>query len=107
MFIKYNGYDLLELFCQEPKIINDEADIFSYKTEDSFGLSLYMYVSTYDKNVLLQLEHKNYKKPIISLDLYEVERLHKEEERLKIIRAHSQKLVTVYFKPDLRLEVET
>ncbi len=106
MFIKYNGYDLLELFCNEPRIINNEADIFSYTAEDAFGFKFCMYVSIYDRNVVLQLDHHNYTEPIFYLDLKDVEKLEGEKEKLLIYREKIAKPIVVYFKPNFQLGID-
>lgn len=107
MFIKYNGFDLLELFCNEPKIIDEDAEIFRYELEDDFGFKLSMYISKYDQNVVLRLENQKYFNPIFDIDLKKVERIEKDGEKLSVYRSEIPKRMIVYFKPNFRLELDS
>jgi hypothetical protein len=105
MFIKYNSHDLLSLFCNEPKIIEKDAEIFEYSKEDEFGFKLIFYISVYDNFASIMLEHKNYKKPIFDIGISNISEIDVDYNLLRIIDQNSKSLFNVYFQPNFRIAI--
>ncbi|MEI5926015.1 MULTISPECIES: hypothetical protein [Bacillus] len=64
MGIIYDELELLEIFCNEPKVIDADASIFSYKPTDTLGYTLELFISVYENYVSFELTHENLKSVI-------------------------------------------
>jgi len=107
MFIKYDEYELLELFASEPVEINEkEAGIFLYKQEDSHGFKLSMYMSIYEHVCSISLSYKDLVKPIFDIALNEVKCVKSKDDRLIIRQNDKEHDAIIYFKPNYALTFE-
>lgn len=106
MYINYNEYELLELFCSEPNVIDKNAGIFLYNTKDKFGFKFALYFSIYDKQVTIRLSHNDLANPIFDISLNDVGKIGADSERLCIYRKSNNPIVVVYFKPSFTLAIE-
>lgn len=108
MYIEYDEYELLELFCNEPISIHEkEAGMFIYSKQDSFGFKLIMNLSIYEKNCSICLTHKDLIKPIFDIKFDDVKRIKGESDKLIIYLENDGRNVIVYFKPNFILEIES
>lgn len=80
--IEYNDLDLLILFCNEPKILNQEAKMFEYSTQEKHGFKLSLCFAVYDKSATVQLEYEN--QLIYKIDVSNVARISAEKDKIKI-----------------------
>lgn len=101
--IRYDEYELLELFCGFPNTIDEEAEILDYRYTDSYGFSLSLYLSAYDEEALVILEHDKFIKPIFSLDLNEVRTIKGTPDKLVLVTINKE--ILVYFKPNFSLSI--
>ncbi len=107
MFIKYDEYELLELFTSEPAVINEkEAGVFLYTQEDTHGFKLSMYMSIYEYVCSISLNHKDLSKPIFDIGLNEVKCIKAKKDRLIIQQNGKEQDVIIYFKPNYALTFE-
>lgn len=107
MFIKYDEYELLELFASEPMVIDDkETGIFIYNIEDSHGFKLSMYVSIYEYICSISLTHKDLEKPVFDIGLNGVKDIKGKNDRLVIQQKGNAQDVVIYFKPNFALAFE-
>ncbi|MBD1372160.1 hypothetical protein IC620_07265 [Hazenella sp. IB182357] len=104
MCIEYDEYNLLELFCSEPLIIDEEARIYRYETIDAVGFIFTLSFWGYEKNAFIRLEYQNLVNPIYDLQFKNVTRLKVDDEKLTIYQDEQAK-VRVYFKPNFTLEL--
>ncbi|MFD1425588.1 hypothetical protein JOD24_000257 [Kroppenstedtia sanguinis] len=103
-YIKYDEYELLELFESEPIPLNDEeAGMFFYIQKDKNGFKVIMYISIYENSCELSVSHENLEKPIFQLELHEVKSIKGKEDRLIITRKGKENIV-FFFKPNYSLE---
>lgn len=107
MYIKYDEYELLELFASEPVEINGkEAGVLLYNKEDSNGFKLSMYMSIYEYFCSISLSYKNFAKPIFDIALNEVKCVKSKGDRLIISQDNKEHNVIIYFKPNYALAFE-
>lgn len=107
MYIKYDEYELLELFANEPIAIDEkETGIFLYNQEDSYGFKLSMYISIYEYTCSISLSHRDLTKPIFDIGLNDVKCIKGKNDRLVIQQSDEEKDVVVYFKPNYALTFE-
>lgn len=106
MYIKYDEYELLELFENEPVSVFDEkAGVFIYSRIDSFGFKLVMMISIYEFECNISLNHDNYKKPIFEFKLKDVDSIKCDGEKMQVIRKESEQSVIIHFKPNYSLDI--
>ncbi len=92
MFIKYDEYELLELFEKEPVVIGDEeAGMFIYSKNDDLGFKLVLTISIYEKQCNLSLNYQSLAIPIFEFNLLEIDALICEDQKLKIISHDNKK----------------
>lgn len=106
MYINYDEYELLELFCSDPNVIDKDAGIFLYDTKDKFGFKFTLYFSIYDRQVAIRLSHNDLINPIFDIALTDVEKIEADSEKLSIYRKSHNLKVVVYFKPNFTLAIE-
>ena len=104
--LKYNEYELLELFEAEPRIIDEEAGMYEYKKNDAFGFTLAMTIFLYDEFCSLTLNYKDLKYPIFELGFDGVNNIKCKEDKLIIQQSNNSKNVVIYFKPNYFLRFE-
>lgn len=104
MFIKYDEYDLLELFLKEPISIADDLDagelIYTYKDSQNFKLILSMDV--YRQECALSLTYKD--AIIFSGDFSNVTSITKIEEFM-IIKVNDEERLKVKFTNQVGVEL--
>lgn len=104
IFIKYDEYELLELFEAEPlPISEDEAGMFIYSKEYSDGISIMLSFSVYEKtcNIYLSLSGHT----VFETEISHVESLKAQNGCLKICTNDSAQNYVIYFKPRLFLKI--
>lgn len=105
MFIKYDEYELLELFEKEPVVIGDEeAGMFIYSKNDDLGFKLVLTISIYEKQCILSLNYQSLATPIFEFNLLDIDAIICEDQKLKIISHDKEKRVEVIFKPHFALK---
>ena len=105
MFIKYDEYELLELFEKEPIVISDkEAGDFIYNKRDSSGISIMLAISTYEMECSISLGLEN--RVVFETILPNVEYLHSENEYLRIHQNESAQDFLIFLKPNIFVKTE-
>jgi hypothetical protein len=105
MFIKYDEYELLELFENEPVVIGDkEAGMFIYSKNDDLGFKLVLTISIYEKECGLSLNYKNFKSSIFDFKLKDIDRITCDNQKLKLLSNNGDKNIEVTFKPIFSLK---
>ena len=104
MSIKYDEYELLELFFQEPVFVHDkETGMYIYKQDNSDGFTLTMYLSIHEGICKISLCHSTCLNPLFDLRLMNVSCIKGDKEKLVISQNSHQPNVIVYFKPNYAL----
>lgn len=107
MFIKYDEYELLELFASEPvEICEKGAGIFQYNQEDIHGFKLSLYMSIYENMCSINLTHKDLAKAIFDIGLDNIKCIKGQKDRLAIQQNDKELDVIIYFKPNYALAFE-
>lgn len=106
MAIKYDATALLILFGSSPKMIDQQAKIFSYEVESPDGFKLNFYLSYYEKFIIARLKSK--KSTVYEVSIEDVETLEIEENKIKIFRKDEdfpiiQIMVAPYFTDESSL----
>ncbi|MCI1696856.1 hypothetical protein [Aneurinibacillus aneurinilyticus] len=106
MSIRFDEYKLLELFGNEPKVIDEEAEIYVYSTGyvDEFLFELYF--STYDERVSVRLEYKNLSNPIFEVGLDNISRIICDEEKIEFCRDIENPVLRIYIRPSVTLDID-
>jgi hypothetical protein len=105
MFIKYDEYELLELFENEPVVIGDkEAGMFIYSKNDAVGFKLVLTVSIYEKECELILTYQNFNSSIFDIKLKDVDRITCKNQKLSLLSIDDEKSIEVTFKPTFALK---
>ncbi|MFE6139439.1 hypothetical protein [Bacillus sp. NPDC057893] len=98
MDIKYDKYELLEIFEDEPEdYYISGAGVYKYSKTDSLGFRLLMYMSVYENTVELNLLLKE--KSIFDTNIVSVERVYTREDTLYIQCSGENKIIQIKFKP--------
>ncbi len=82
--LKYNDFDLTVLFCNYPKVLDKDAQIFEYSIDDGRGFGLSLYLAVCDRYARLQLTFED--KLVYQVELDQIVRIHAEKDYLKIFR---------------------
>lgn len=105
MFIKYDEFELLELFTNEPKEIDGkDAGIFVYKIDDDNGFQFTMYISVYENLCCLTLKHKNLEKPIFDFEIQNVIQITTKESAVMIKQEGKDEMIVMHFMPNFSLD---
>jgi len=105
MFIKFDEFELLELFEKEAIAIGDEAaGMFIYSKKDDLGFNLVLTFSIYEMQCGLRLKYQNVDPSILDIDLTDVGTIIGENQKLKILRRDGKKIIEVLFKPHFALQ---
>ncbi|MBU3133911.1 hypothetical protein KPL40_15890 [Clostridium gasigenes] len=103
MYIKYDEYELLELFCNEPIIITEEeAGEFIYLFEDSKGFKLVMLMDVYSNECNLTLTFKE--SIVFVCKINEIESINKINDDM-VIKDKNKSILKVKFKEQVGIEL--
>ena len=104
MSIKYDEYDLLELFGAEPIAIVDQiTGIFLYNQVKKNGLELFFKFSTYEDSCSITLYLNS--AVVASVSLEDVISFVREEYSLRITLRNSDVQYLLHFRPSYCIEV--
>ncbi|MBJ8073633.1 MULTISPECIES: hypothetical protein [Bacillus cereus group] len=106
MGIIYDELELLEIFCNEHTVIDADASIYSYKSTDTSGYTLELFISIYENYVSLELAHENLKSLIYDIVLVNVNKIKTWEDTLKIYDESEKQLLQISFKPNFSLQTK-
>jgi hypothetical protein len=105
VFIKFDEYDLLELFEKEPTLIAEkEAGLFIYSKIDNHGFKLLLNLSIYENQCNISLDY--HEMVIFDIKLQEVESIKSDGSQLRIKRENIDRDVVVEFKPHFSLKID-
>ncbi|WP_226675723.1 hypothetical protein [Rossellomorea aquimaris] len=100
MFIKYDEYELLELFESEPTpIFEEEQGILQYSKVDDAGIQLIFTMSVYECRCKFSLYLKKLEARLVEFEFNNVAALTKSEEKLLIYTEENNDPFTIFFKP--------
>jgi hypothetical protein len=103
MYIKYDEYELLELFCNEPiSILEKEAGKFIYSFKDNKGFKLIMLMDVYENKCELTLTFKE--SIVFTCKINEVESINKVNDNM-VIKDKSKSVIKVKFKEQVGIEL--
>jgi len=104
--IKYDEYDLLELFGSFPIMLCDDYDvgIYYYSYTDSCGLEVSLNFSVYEQKCGMGLSINNICH--FEIDLSNVVYLRKEDWRLRIRQQNVEVDYIICFKPNIFVTTE-
>ena len=99
-------YELLELFECEPKVIDEDAEIYVYTSVNKYGFKFELYLSIYDMNTILTLTYKDFDAPIIDISISNVKRIGVCSKKLSIYTSENDcPNAVVFFEPSFRVEL--
>lgn len=100
MIIKYDEYEMLELFESEPTpIFEEEQGIFQYKKEDEAGIQLIFIMSIYERQCRFSLNIKKLESRLVEFELNNLVELAKSEERLLLYTKEARDPFIINFNP--------
>ena len=102
MFIKYDEYELLELFESEPTVISE--GMFIYTKRNSKGLKVVLSLSVYENecDISLCLDDD----VIFESSLKDVEYLYSESNSLRLHQTGKDKDYIIHFKDSFLVKIE-
>ncbi|MGS2751075.1 hypothetical protein ACVAMH_30230 [Bacillus zanthoxyli] len=106
MGIIYDELELLEIFCNEPTVIDADASIYSYNSTDTSGYTLELFISVYENYVSLELTHENLKSLIYDIVVVNVNKIKTSENTLKVYDESEKQLLQISFKPNFSLQTK-
>ncbi len=106
MGIIYDELELLEIFCNEHEVIDADASIFSYKSIDTLGYTLELFISVHENYVSFELTHENLKSVIYDIVVVNVNKIKTWENTLKVYDESEKQLLQVAFKPNFSLQTK-
>ena len=104
MHIKYDKYELFELFENDPIYISCEETgmcIYSKETDNEVGITLNLSIYENKCNVTIYIHGEG----VFEATLDNVEYLQAEGDGLRIHQNNSEKDYVIYFKPNLFVKV--
>ncbi|EEL85019.1 hypothetical protein CN445_29045 [Bacillus cereus] len=105
MDIKYDKYELLEIFDDEPEDhYIPGAGAYRYSEIDKLGFELVMIMFYYDATVELKMLYED--KRIIETKMESVKQIYTRNDTLYIQGAEAKKRIEVKFKPHFTVEIE-
>ena len=105
MFIKYDEYELLELFESEPIAISDkEAGMFIYTKTDKNSVKIVLSISVYERECILSLSLKE--RLLFEIQLNRVEYLASENKCLRIHQSNSTHEHLIHFEPSIFIKAD-
>ncbi|AUM95030.1 MULTISPECIES: hypothetical protein [Clostridium] len=103
MYIKYDEFELLELFNSEPiSIGNIEAGELIYSNKDDKGFSITLFISVYEQLAELTISYK--KNVIFDCKLKNVISISKIDKNM-IINCEDAKKIMIKFYPQMGVEL--
>ncbi|CAI8718288.1 MULTISPECIES: hypothetical protein [Bacillus] len=104
MDIKYDKYELLEIFESEPEdFIIPGAAVYKYSKVDDLGFELVMIMSVYENTVNLKMLYKD--RRIFDTNMESVERVYSYNDTLHIQCTEEKKAIEVRFKPHFAINI--
>ncbi|BAD63607.1 conserved hypothetical protein [Shouchella clausii KSM-K16] len=95
MFVKYDEYELLELFLTEGESLSgnvEDGNIKYSRTKSKFSLT--MYIRTYEQQVSIFLKYKN--NDVFYVDLKNITKIERKDNYLKLCDGGKQ-LANIHF----------
>lgn len=103
--MKYDEYEMLELFEAEPLVMFDEqTGIFTYKKVDDYGFQLSLTISVHESECNVSLSYKHFKGLIFDFELKDINQIKGENNRLIILGNDGNRKVEISFKPNFSLK---
>ncbi|MED4117272.1 hypothetical protein [Priestia megaterium] len=103
--MKYDEYEMLELFEDEPLVMIDEqTGIFTYRKIDDYGFKLSLTISVHESQCSVSLSYKHFKGLIFNFELEDINQIKGENNRLTILGNDGNKEVEISFKPHFSLK---
>lgn len=103
--MKYDEYEMLELFEDEPLVMIDEqTGIFTYKKVDNYGFKLTLTILVHESECDVTLSYKHFKGLIFDFELEDINQIKGENNRLTILGNGGNTKVEISFKPHFSLK---
>ncbi|SDF57356.1 hypothetical protein [Sporomusa acidovorans] len=108
MYIKYDEYELLELFENEPILVcGEEAGVFMYSNVDKCNVKIVMLFSVYENTCKVSLCHASHNdKTIFECNIVDVERLECSKSTMKIVKIGGAVPISISFDPNYAINIE-
>ncbi|MDR7246916.1 hypothetical protein [Priestia megaterium] len=103
--MKYDEYELLELFEAEPSVMVDyQTGMFMYNKDDDHGFHLLLVMSVHESQCSISLSYKHFKGLIFDFELEDISEIKGENNRLTILGNDGNREVEISFKPHFSLK---
>ena len=103
--MKYDEYEMLELFEDEPLVMFDEQiGIFTYRKMDDYGFELSFNISVHESQCSVSLSYKQFRGLIFNFELEDISQIKGENNRLTILGNDGNREVEISFKPHFSLK---
>ncbi|KHD35374.1 hypothetical protein NL50_13770 [Clostridium acetobutylicum] len=103
MCIKYDEYELLELFCNEPVSIGEvEAGELIYSLKDDKGFEIVMFMDVYRKICEVTITYQEL--IVFTCKIEDVESLSKVDDYM-VINSRTKSILKVKFKKQIGVEL--
>ena len=104
MDIKYDKYELLELFESEPEdFLIEGAGVYLYRKMDHLGFKLIMIMSVYENTIKLSLSYNE--GCVFDVNMEFVERVYTRNDTLHIQCSEEKRAIEVRFKPHFAINI--
>ncbi|ADF38672.1 hypothetical protein [Priestia megaterium] len=103
--MKYDEYELLELFEDEPLVMVDEqTGMFMYSKDDDHGFHLLLVMSVHKNQCSVSLGYNHFKGLIFDFELEDISEIKGKNNRLTILGNDGNREVEISFKPHFSLK---
>ncbi|MCR3761848.1 hypothetical protein KYB31_23005 [Clostridium felsineum] len=103
MYIKYDEYDLLELFCNEPVSIREiEVGEFIYSLKDDRGFEIVMFIDVYGRVCEVTITYQEL--IVFTCKIENVESINKVNDEM-VINDKNKGILKVKFKKQIGVEL--
>lgn len=103
--MKYDEYELLELFEAEPSVMVDyQTGRFMYSKDDDYGFHLLLMMSVHESQCSVSLSYKHFKGLIFDFELEDISEIKGKNNRLTILGNDGNREVEISFKPHFSLK---
>jgi hypothetical protein len=103
--MKYDEYELLKLFEDEPLVmVDDQTGMFMYSKDDDYGFHLLLTMSVHESKCSVSLSYKHFKGVIFDFELEDISQIKGKNNRLTILGNDGNTEVEISFKPHFSLK---
>lgn len=108
MYIKYDEYELLELFESEPILVSGkDAGVYMYSNVDKLNIKLVILFSVYENTCKISLCHaSDSDKPLFECNVVDIARFECSKKTMRIVKVGGAIPISIKFGSNYAIDIE-